>query len=812
MENRGVPPGPYRATRLWNEVTTSFRAGMPLRKHRQHFKKYGNCFTAGEAVDWLYDLLRNNSNFGPEVTRQQTIQLLRKFLKNHVIEDIKGKWGSENLDDNSQLFRFPANSPLKTLPRRHPELRKNSIENFSKDKDSIFKLRNLSRRTPKKHGLHFSQENTEKTDCEIINEDQENSVDNREISQKDVEEVWRYVILIYLQTILSVPSLEEVINPQQVIPQYIMYNMTNTSKHGVVILQDKSDDLPHWVLSAMKCLANWPRSNDMNNPTYVGFERDVFRTIADYFLDLPEPLLTFEYYELFVNILVVCGYVTVSDRPSGIYKIQDDPQSSKILHLNSLNSFKSTECLLLSLLHKDKNKEESDTTERLQISDQGFQEKYAKKMQLVNLKNRRASANDIMGGSCHNLMGLSSMRVLSSNIKPRCYSIEGIVDLPGSSSKEVSSVFHQSVLNIEGQNNKQFLESKTKQESLMNLHSEESIQKPLCVGFKRTSTLTVQDQEELYNGKCKSKQLCRSQSLLLRSSTRRNSYINMPVAEIIMKPNLGQGSTSVQTAMEGELGESSATVNKRLCRSTIELSENSLPPTSSVLTGTQSLLQPHLERVAIDALQLCCLLLPPPNRRKLQLLMRMISRMSQNVDMPQLHDAMGTRSLMIHTFSRCVLCCSEEVDLDELLASRLVSFLMDHHQEILQVPSYLQTAVEKHLDYLRKGHIRSPGDGLIAPLPTYSYCKQISTQEFDEQKVSTSQAAIAELLENIVKNKSLPLKDKRRKLKQFQKEYPLIYQKRFPTSESEAALFGDKPTIKQPMLILRKPKFCSLRY
>ena len=58
------------------------------------------------------------------------------------------------------------------------------------------------------------------------------------------------------------------------------------------------------------------------------------------------------------------------------------------------------------------------------------------------------------------------------------------------------------------------------------------------------------------------------------------------------------------------------------------------------------LLQPHLERVAIDALQLCCLLLPPPNRRKLQLLMRMISRMSQNVDMPQLHDAMGTRSLV----------------------------------------------------------------------------------------------------------------------------------------------------------------------
>ncbi|XP_003411185.1 DEP domain-containing protein 1A isoform X1 [Loxodonta africana] len=807
MDSRGVPPGPYRATKLWNEVTTSFRAGMPLRKHRQHFKKYGNCFTAGEAVDWLYDLLRSNSNFGPEVTRQQTIQLLRKFLKNHVIEDIKGRWGSENLDDNNQLFRFPTTSPLKTLPRRHPELRKNSIENFSKDKD-IFKLRNLSRRTPKKHGLHSSQENAEKVKCEIINEDQESSVDNREISQEDVEEVWRYIILIYLQTVLGVPSLEEVINPRQVIPQYIMYNMTNTSKHGVVLLQDKSEDLPHWVLSAMKCLANWPRSNDTNNPTYAGFERDVFRTIADYFLDLPQPLLTFEYYELFVNILVVCGYGTVSDRPSRIHKIQDDPQSSKVLHLNNLNSFKSTECLLLSLLHKDKNKEEPDSTEKLQISDQVFQDRRAKKMQLDNLRNRRANANGVMGGSCHNLVGLNSMHALSSNIKPRCYSLEGIVDKPDSSSKEVSSVFHQPVLNTEVQN-KQFLESKPKQKSLLNLHSKESIQKPLCAGFKRTSTLTVQDQEELCNVKCKSKQLCRSQSLLLRSSTRKNSYISTQVPEITMKPNhishLGQGSTSVQTAMESQLGESSTTFSKRL-------SENSFSPASSMLTGTQSLLQPHLEKVAIDALQLCCLLLPPPNRRKLQLLMRMISRMSQNVDMPKLHDAMGTRSLMIHTFSRCVLCCAEEVDLDELLAARLVSFLMDHHQEILQVPSYLQTAVEKQLDYLRKGHIKIPGDGLIAPLPTYSYCKQISTKEFDEQKISVSQAAIAELLENIIKNKSLPLKEKRKKLKQFQKEYPLIYQTRFPTTESEAALFGDKPTIKQPMLILRKPKFRSLRY
>lgn len=52
------------------------------------------------------------------------------------------------------------------------------------------------------------------------------------------------------------------------------------------------------------------------------------------------------------------------------------------------------------------------------------------------------------------------------------------------------------------------------------------------------------------------------------------------------------------------------------------------------------------ECVAIEALQICTLLLPPSSRRKLQLLMRMMCRISQNVDMPRLHPAIGTRTLV----------------------------------------------------------------------------------------------------------------------------------------------------------------------
>lgn len=56
---------------------------------------------------------------------------------------------------------------------------------------------------------------------------------------------------------------------------------------------------------------------------------------------------------------------------------------------------------------------------------------------------------------------------------------------------------------------------------------------------------------------------------------------------------------------------------------------------------------------------------------------------------------------MVHSFSSCVLGSAEEGDLDELLATRLVSFLMDHQQSILSVPEYLLSAISDHIQYLR---------------------------------------------------------------------------------------------------------------
>lgn len=65
---------------------------------------------------------------------------------------------------------------------------------------------------------------------------------------------------------------------------------------------------------------------------------------------------------------------------------------------------------------------------------------------------------------------------------------------------------------------------------------------------------------------------------------------------------------------------------------------------------------------------------------------------------------------MVHTFSGCVLGSDEECDLDELLATRLVSFLMDHQESILSVPEYLLHAITDHIQHLRTTQVHIYAD------------------------------------------------------------------------------------------------------
>ena len=67
--------------RLWNDIIRTLRTGLPLRKQKKGLRTYEECIGSAELIDWLHKSLQKNVNFGPDVTRDQTVQLLKKLYR-----------------------------------------------------------------------------------------------------------------------------------------------------------------------------------------------------------------------------------------------------------------------------------------------------------------------------------------------------------------------------------------------------------------------------------------------------------------------------------------------------------------------------------------------------------------------------------------------------------------------------------------------------------------------------------------------------------------------------------------------------------
>ena len=93
------------------------KSSVPVRRRRWRIKVFEDVFVASEALDWLHGFLKGSPNFGADVTRQQAVQLCKKFLKNGIITDARGKQYNGTFEDNSHLYRFTDKvrySPYKT--------------------------------------------------------------------------------------------------------------------------------------------------------------------------------------------------------------------------------------------------------------------------------------------------------------------------------------------------------------------------------------------------------------------------------------------------------------------------------------------------------------------------------------------------------------------------------------------------------------------------------------------------------------------------------------------------------------------------
>lgn len=289
----------------------------------------------------------------------------------------------------------------------------------------------------------------------------------------------------------------------------------------------------------------------------------------------------------------MCGYITIANRSSGKPISQTDLELLKTPHLNS---FKSTECLLLSLLHREIGKKDESGTSGTVSQKKSVTEKgCSAKTKQYSVAGKSATVRGRMGGSCQNLSRLKNEQGLPLAHKSRCFSLEGIVDASSSKSSEdrLKTLPQAGICLMPFNDHENLLTCPDSQpETLLDLCSCNTNQKQTH-SFKGISAANVPDQD-LYSGHHEPKQLHRSQSLRGTRNSR-GCGIHAPVAEITVKPHpiipLSQKIQSTTQAV-AKLGskprESDLGISKRFCRSATELSENTFPPSYFMLTGTSS--------------------------------------------------------------------------------------------------------------------------------------------------------------------------------------------------------------------------------
>ncbi|KAK3929942.1 DEP domain-containing protein 1A [Frankliniella fusca] len=166
------------------------------------------------------------------------------------------------------------------------------------------------------------------------------------------------------------------------------------------------------------------------------------------------------------------------------------------------------------------------------------------------------------------------------------------------------------------------------------------------------------------------------------------------------------------------------------------------------------------EQTGVDVFRLLLLLVKPQSRAQLQLLLKLMRLLP--------YQCPYTTLKVMDMFLPFIIQGG-----DEDVTSRLLGFLVRHQKEIFNPPQELVLEVQQE----RKAKIKQKVRGPVA------FCERVSLLQFEEQKLTTSQKALAELLDQIVADQKMNSKEKNKKLRMFKESYPHIYSMRFPQPE-----------------------------
>ncbi|GFS16177.1 DEP domain-containing protein 7 [Elysia marginata] len=170
---------------------------------------------------------------------------------------------------------------------------------------------------------------------------------------------------------------------------------------------------------------------------------------------------------------------------------------------------------------------------------------------------------------------------------------------------------------------------------------------------------------------------------------------------------------------------------------------------------------------ALVCLQLYMILLPVSTREELYRLLKFMRSLAVDSTVtldPQTSNELAVLSLL----SDCIF---HHKLLAPNVAQKLVQFMMINVDKVFTIPRAVREKVAVRLYHLKTGK----------PLVDceLSFCDRVSKEEFDRQSKNCTQSSLIDLMNSVLDDTSMSLKEKKNRLKQFQKSYPQLYEENF---------------------------------
>ncbi|TNN56246.1 DEP domain-containing protein 7 [Liparis tanakae] len=171
---------------------------------------------------------------------------------------------------------------------------------------------------------------------------------------------------------------------------------------------------------------------------------------------------------------------------------------------------------------------------------------------------------------------------------------------------------------------------------------------------------------------------------------------------------------------------------------------------------------------AVKASQLCFRLLETSARDELRRLLVFMAT-AAHPDACRLQKQIDNRASVCRAFQRAII---QNHELTRPQSETLVLFLMDNCKELFKTPTSLTEAVRRTLRTMQQG--KDPDS-----IATFTFCQQVSPQEYEDQREATTLQSLKQLLRDISSCKTIAAKERRRLLREFEKLHPVVFLQHF---------------------------------